>query len=94
MATAFAPLGSNLLWVAHFDNATRQWSVYDPNGFFSPDLLLLAPGMSTPTPAEIGALTHSVSGKLYWVKVSQEQTVTLQGATRTLYAEGLNPVSW
>ena len=46
VAAALAPLGSNLLWVAHLDNTTKQWSVYDtkqwfvydPSGsFFSPD---------------------------------------------------------
>ena len=93
VAAALAPLGSNLLWVAYYDNATKQWSVYDPSGAFSPDLLILPPGQAVPSPSEIGALTHVVPRKIYWMNISRDQTVTLGGAVRTLTA-GANSVSW
>ena len=35
VAAALAPLGDNLLWVAHHDNATGTWSLYDPSGTFA-----------------------------------------------------------
>ena len=32
VATGLSPLGSNLNWVLHFDNATQEWQHYDPDG--------------------------------------------------------------
>ena len=93
VAAALAPLGGNLLWVAHYDNPTRQWSVYDPSGTSSPDSLPLPPGQSAPSPSSVAALTHVVPGKIYWINVSRDQTVTLGGTARTLFA-GINSVSW
>ena len=34
VAEAFAPLGSNLRWVAFFDGEVQDWLLYDPNGTF------------------------------------------------------------
>ena len=93
VAAALAPLGNNLLWAAYYDNATKQWSVYDPTGAFSPDLLLLPPEQSVPSPSSIGALTHLVPRKVYGVYISRDETVTLRGTARTLTA-GINSVSW
>ena len=93
VAAALAPLGANLLWVAHYDNPTGQWSVYDPSGTSSPDSLPLPPGQSAPSPSSIGALTHVVPRKVYWMNISRDATVTLGGTARTLTA-GINSVSW
>ena len=93
VAAALAPLGNNLLWAAYYDNTTKQWSVYDPSGAFSPGLLLLPPGQSVPSPSSIGALTHLVPRKVYGVYISRDETVTLRGTARTLTA-GINSVSW
>ena len=93
VAAALAPLGDNLLWAAYYDNATKQWSVYDPSGTFSPDLLLLPPDQSVPSRSSIGALTHLVPGKVYGLYLSRDETVTLRGTARTLTA-GINSVSW
>ena len=93
VAAALAPLGDNLLWVAHYDNPTGQWSVYDPSGTSSPDSLPLPPGQSAPSPSSIGALTHVVPRKVYWMNISRDATVTLGGTARTLTA-GINSVSW
>ena len=93
VAAALAPLGDNLLWAAYYDNATKQWSVYDPSGTFSPDLLLLPPGQSVPSRSSIGALTHLVPGKVYGLYLTRDETVTLRGTARTLTA-GINSVSW
>ena len=93
VAAALAPLGANLLWAAYYDNATKQWSVYDPSDTFSPDLLLLPPDQSVPSRSSIGALTHLVPGKVYGLYLSRDETVTLRGIARTLTA-GINSVSW
>ena len=93
VAAALAPLGDNLWWAAYYDNATKQWSVYDPSDTFSPDLLLLPPDQSVPSRSSIGALTHLVPGKVYGLYLSRDETVTLRGTARTLTA-GINSVSW
>ena len=90
--TALAPLGSNLLWIANFDNATSAWSVYDPSGTFS--LSELPPNPSgAPYSDSIGDLTHIQSGDITWIKVAQTQTATLGGETHTFYA-GLTLFAW
>ena len=86
VAAALAPLGDNLLWVAHHDNATGTWSLYDPSGTFS--LSELPPnGRSYSGP--ITDLTHLFHGAIYVIKVAEEQTVALGGVPYTLYA-GVN----
>lgn len=91
VATAFAPLGDNLLWVAQYDNATGDVSVYDPSGTFSLSDFPTNGGVSLS--GVINNLAHVVSGGIYWIKVIQNQTVPLSGETITLYA-GFNPISW
>ncbi len=93
VAAALAPLGANLRWAAYYDNATKQWSVYDPSGAFSPDLLLLPPDQSVPSRSSIGVLTHLVPRTVYGVYISRDETVTLRGTARNLTA-GINSVSW
>ena len=88
-----APLGDNLQWVAHFDNETKKWSVYDPSGTFTPAALTV-PSIIVPSSAdEIGQLTELVRGKPYFFAVVRDVTVQLGGSSRELTA-GANPVSW
>ena len=90
VSRAFAPLGGNLLWAAHFNNDTKEWSVYDPSGSFSPNQLPTPTGV---TPTSIGELTNVVPGEIYHVSVKEDQTVTLGRSSRSLTA-GINPVVW
>ena len=90
VAAALAPLGDNLLWVTHHDNATGTWSLYDPSGTFS--LSELPPnGRSYSGP--ITDLTHLFHGAIYVIKVAAEQTVALGGVPYTLYA-GVNIITF
>ena len=92
IATDIAPLGDNLLWVAHFDSRTQSLSVYDPSGTFSPEKAL-PPGQDVPDPSEIGQLTTLVPGQIYLFWVEQKQTVELNGQTETFW-EGGNQILW
>ena len=92
VAEAFAPLGSNLRWVAFFDGEVQDWLLYDPNGTFSPTELVTPFG--SPDPNTIGVLTHIESGEIYNVSVTNTQTVTLGGRSRNLSGGGYNLVPW
>lgn len=92
VAADLAPLGDNLLWVAHFDNRTKEWSVYDPSGTFSPDSLPLV-GQDVPDASSIGELSALVPRQIYWLMVGDAQTAVLGGVSRTLVS-GLNGVPW
>ena len=92
IATDLAPLGDNLLWVAHFDNRTQSLSVYDPSGTFSPEKAL-PPGQDVPDPSEIGQLTALVPRQIYLFWVEKKETVELNGQTETFW-EGRNDILW
>ena len=92
IATDLAPLGDNLLWVAHFDSRTQTLSAYDPSGTFSPEKAL-PPGQDVPDPSEIGQLTSLVSGQVYMLLVSENQTVELNGRTENFF-QGANQIFW
>ena len=92
VAAHLAPLRDNLLWVAHFDNETKEWAVYDPSGTFSPDLLPLV-GQDVPDASSIGELSVLVPRQIYWLMVSDAQTAVLGGVSRNLVS-GLNGVPW
>lgn len=68
-ATALEPLSGSLVRVWSFDNATKEWSYYDPRPVFA----------STVT------VTQLVRGQIYWIKVNEAQTVILNGSERILY---------
>ena len=93
VADALSPLGNNLLWVAHYDNPTGQISVYDPSGEFSPEALPLPPDLSLDDASSLPALTHLVSGKIYFVAVIEQQQVVLGNEIRNLTA-GVNFLTW
>ena len=93
VADALSPLGNNLLWVAHYDNPTGQISVYDPSGEFSPEALPLPPDLSLDDASSLPAITHLVSGKIYFVAVSEQQQVVLGNEIRNLTA-GVNFLTW
>lgn len=93
IAAALAPLGDNLLWVAHYDNPTGRISVYDPSGAFSPESLPLPPDLSLDDASSLPALTHLVSGKIYFVAVREQQQVVLGNEIRNLTA-GVNFLTW
>ena len=92
VAEALSPLGDNLKWVAHFSNATKKWSVYDPSGTFTVDDLVV-PGVNKPDPASIEELTTVSRGKIYSVSVENGGTAALGGKDRVLTA-GVNAVVW
>ena len=91
VSDALAPLGSNLLWIVHYDNATASWFVYDPSGAFEPSLIshIVQPSIELPDPSELKPLTHLAAGPIYLLAVSQDQTLTLAGETHTFYG-GIN----
>ena len=64
------PVGDNLVRVFAFDNATKDWSFYDP----SPDL------------ADANTLANVAAGSVYWIKTLEDATVALNGTDRALYA--------
>ena len=85
------PVADKLQWVAHFDNDTKKWSLYDYGGTFTVDQL---PGLFGPKSlGEMGPLTSLTVGKPYQIQVSGDATVTLGGKERTL-TSGLNNVVW
>ena len=91
MAQAFAPLGSNLRWVAFFDSETETWPVYDPSGSFSVSEVVTPFG--SPDPNSIRVLTQVAAGEIYYVAVTNDQTATLGGRSRNLKG-GVNFVAW
>ena len=93
VADALSPLGDNLLWIAHYDNPTGQISVYDPSGAFSPEALPLPPDLSLDDASSLPAITHLVSGKIYFVAVIEQQQVVLGNEIRNLTA-GVNFLTW
>lgn len=84
-ALGLAPLinDDNLVRVWHFDPAGQDippsfgWALYDPRPIFK-----LA-----------NTVMRLTSGNFYWMSVKENQTVTLNGKERVLFA-GWNPVSW
>ena len=71
------PVGDNLVRVFNFNNATKAWTFYDPD----PDL------------ADANTLSNVAAGSVYWIKVTADADVTLNGTLRSLYA-GWNLVSY
>ena len=76
-------MGDNLLWVAHYDNATGQWAVYDPSGTFSPEVLPLPPGQAAENVTSFSSITRLVPGQIYSLMVREDQTAVLGGVSRT-----------
>ncbi|PKB64109.1 MAG: hypothetical protein BZY80_03810 [SAR202 cluster bacterium Io17-Chloro-G2] len=76
-ATGLAPLSDNLVRVWSFDNSTKEWSYYDPRPIF----------------ASANTVTQLVRGQIYWIKIDNAQTVTLNGSERTLFV-GWNLLAW
>ena len=69
-ALALAPLVDNLVRVWAFNNATQEWTFYDPRPAFT----------------HINTVTGLVTGQPYWIIVRMNQTVTLDSKERTLFA--------
>jgi hypothetical protein len=78
-AKALAPLmaADNLQRVWTFDNATKEWSFFDPRAVF----------------AAANSIKGLVMGQVYWINVKINQTSTLNGKERSLFA-GWNIVAW
>ena len=72
LPAALAPLGSNLVRVFHFSNATKTWTFYDPRPYF----------------AELNTLTGLTPGQPYWILVNRNQNVTLNGRAHTFICQG------
>ena len=90
--TALAPLGSNLKWVAHLDNSTKRWSLYDPTSSFEVKFL---PSFARP-PQDLGAylpLTQIESGKPYYIYVDSDATHEIGGKEYSFTA-GVNAIGW
>ena len=77
MSRSIELLGENMVRVWHFNDATETWSFFDPRRDF----------------AEFGELTEWVNGETYWIKLNQDQMVTLNRKARTLKA-GWNTILW
>ena len=92
VAQAFAPLGSNLRWVAYFDSEAQEWLLYDPSGTFSPTELMTPAG--SPDPNTAGVLTQMVDLEIYYVGITNDQTATLGGRARNLRVGRLNFFPW
>ena len=75
VVSLFESFGESLDWVAIFDDESKQWLVYAPNGNFSTEILLtLYPsGYSLAS-----TLTHLVPGDIVWVEVT-DNDVNFQG---------------
>jgi hypothetical protein len=67
VASAMRPLEGNLLRVFYFDNATKEWSFYDPR----------------PEVARFNTLREMVEGEPYWVGVRRDQHPAIQGRLRS-----------
>ena len=93
IADALSPIGDNLQWAAHYDNATGQISVHDPSGSFSIESLALPPGLSVNDSDTLPALTHLVHKEIYFVSLSRAQQVVLRNEIRNLSA-GVNFLTW
>lgn len=93
IAKDLVPLGDNLLWVAHFDNRTKGWSIYDHSGTFSPDKLPLPPGETVPMAEDIEPLTELVVKSIYWIMLNEAQTVQLESQSANFLA-GPNLLVW
>ena len=93
IARDLAPLGDNLLWVAYFDNRTKQWSVYDHSGTFAPDKLPLPPGETVPEASDVGPLTELAVKNIYWIALNEAQTVQV-GSQNQTFSAGANFIAW
>ena len=69
VAAALETLAGNVKWIAYRDLQTNTWSVYDPNGSFTPDQLGYGPAL-TPSASSIRTLTHLIPHEQYIVSVS------------------------
>jgi hypothetical protein len=67
----------NLVRVWTFDNTTKEWSFFDPRPVF----------------AAANSIKELVTGRVYWINVKSNQTSTLNGKERSLFA-GWNTVAW
>ncbi|MFQ6027167.1 MAG: hypothetical protein ACE5Q6_06725 [Dehalococcoidia bacterium] len=76
-ATYMKPARDNLVRLWYFSDATGEWTFYDPRPVF----------LGT------NNLSHLVAGQNYWVLVSQDQVLTLNGEIRSLTA-GWNQIIW
>ena len=65
-----SPLGSNLIRVFNFNNATKNWSFYDPD----------------PALKYINSLNAITPGSVYWIKIRYDTIVNLNGSSRNLYS--------
>ena len=74
---ALAPLIPHLVRLWHFDNATKHWGFYDPSAALAP----------------LNTVTEMANGESYWIRLVEDQTVTLNGIQRNLYA-GWNVMPW
>lgn len=74
---ALAPFSDNLLRVWAFDAALGAWQFYDPRSGY----------------VEINTLAPLLPGRLYWISLKEDQTVTLNHRVRQVYA-GWNLVYW
>jgi hypothetical protein len=68
IAQAVEPLADNLVRVFRFNNTTKEWTFHDPRPEF----------------AEANTLDQLVEGQPYWIRVTENQTVELNGQSRNL----------
>jgi hypothetical protein len=68
VAQALEPLGDSLERVFYFNNDTKTWAFYDPRPEF----------------ADANTLEQLAEGQVYWFRVNQDITATLNGQERRL----------
>jgi hypothetical protein len=68
IAQAVEPLADNLVRVFRFNNTTKEWTFHDPRPEF----------------AEANTLDQFAAGEPYWIRVTENQTVELNGQSRNL----------
>ena len=87
------PLGDNLLWIAHFNNATKTWAVFDRSSTFSPDMLPV-PAFLAPTDLSLVNFLDTLKvGDVYYFAVSQAANLQLGGKPREL-DQGVSHIVW
>ncbi|MFQ6028698.1 MAG: hypothetical protein ACE5Q6_14520, partial [Dehalococcoidia bacterium] len=72
-----APLAQSLVRVFHFDATQGEWLIFDPR----------------PAMREANTLEGLLAGQTYWIRISGEQQIILNGQARVL-TDGWNVLAW
>ena len=78
-SVALEPLlvDNNLIRLWNFNNSNKEWTYFDPRPVFAP----------------ANTVTEIVGGQIYWINVTADQTVVINGTLHVL-TEGWNILTW